>query len=179
MKPTADSGRTPLMCAAASGDGAEIERLIGHGAAIGASSEGWTALTYAVAAGRLAAAALLLAHGADPNTRDEAGRTALMQMVGRHPRDGSARSFIPMLIRHGADPAAITPDGCTLPAFFVSLGRLELVEILDVVLACHENTDVRRRLLDRLSRGQRDAWMPRSCAAAAAESAGDAWGRSR
>ena len=172
------SGATPLIIAATlAGCTTEVKWLLDHGAALEAvNPNGVTALVRAAANSRAATVALLLARGADPNTRDRNGWTVLM-MVGLVFTTESAKGLIATLLDHGADPSATAPDGRTAPKIFMANGKPELTEYLDEVLASNQHAAARRRLLDRLTADQRAAWLPRACAAEAAAATRTAWCR--
>jgi hypothetical protein len=67
----------------------------------------------------------LIERGADLNTRDRKGCTALMLAVFSN-QAGSAR----VLLEHGADVNARTPDGWTALMFAAARGRLEIMQLL-------------------------------------------------
>jgi len=131
------AGRTALMIAVGKGNAAVIPTLVGAGADPNAQDiDGHTVLMYAVmpmegrlgylvdprkraAAGSLDDGCLeciqsLLAHGADPNLHDRAGRTALLIAAGK----GNA-TMIPTLVAAWADPNAQDIDGRTVLMYAV------------------------------------------------------------
>jgi len=108
--PTAtDSGWTPLMYAANSGDTTAVELLIQHGANVNAAcgSTGVTALMLAASNNFASAVKLLLQHGARSNAGDNRGMTALAHsccdsMEGTAPGVRDEAGTVSTLIHYGA-----------------------------------------------------------------------------
>jgi len=73
--------QTALGAAVAGNDTAVVEFLLGHGADVNQAGGGGELLRLAVMEGKSEILRALLAHGVDPDSRDEFGRTALMNAV--------------------------------------------------------------------------------------------------
>ena len=86
---------------------------------------GATPLMYAALYGDADAMRLLLAGGADPNSRNEAGATALMWAV-------DDREKTRLLLEHGADANARSDDGRT--PLMIAAGRSGNVEVVRLLL---------------------------------------------
>jgi ankyrin repeat protein len=108
----------PLQRAAADGDVRELEQLLRDGAYVNTRCDfrSWTALHVAADRGQVAAARVLLEHGAKVDLQDTDGYTPL-HVTGSnpkaHPRSTeSARNEVAVvLLDHGANPNATTNYG--------------------------------------------------------------------
>jgi hypothetical protein len=69
-------------------------------------ANGWTPLMHAVHKNQIAAARALLDGGAPVDTRNRSGETALMMAAGY-----GYTPMVELLLAHGANPRAATPDG--------------------------------------------------------------------
>ena len=111
--PALDPRAAQMMDALRRGDRAAFEKLLRENpkAARSRGSGGSTPLMFAALYGDARSARLLLDRGADPNTRNEAGATALLWAVDDPER-------VRLLLEHGADANARSEDGLTpvLPA---------------------------------------------------------------
>jgi ankyrin repeat protein len=107
---TGEVGETLLRQAARSHRPDLVRFLLDSGVGVNArnSGPGLTALASAVDSGSLENAGLLLRKGADPDARDEGGRTALWYAAG-----SANTGFITLLARHGADVNARDNEGQT------------------------------------------------------------------
>jgi ankyrin repeat protein len=108
----------PLQLAANDGDVEKIEQLLHDGIDINGRCEfrSWTALHAAAERGQVAAAKVLLEHGAKPDLKDPDGRTPLH--VAGYQGKGTSKATEPgrnavavLLLDHGADPNATTQHG--------------------------------------------------------------------
>jgi ankyrin repeat protein len=97
-----------LMDSLRRGDRATFEKLLRESpkAAQGRGSGGSTPLMYAALYGDARSVGLLLDKGADPNTRNDAGATALLWSV-------DDPETTRLLLEHGADASVRSPDGLT------------------------------------------------------------------
>ncbi|HEX5226324.1 MAG TPA: ankyrin repeat domain-containing protein [Bryobacteraceae bacterium] len=121
-----DSQAAAMMDALRRGDHARFEKLLKENpdSARGQGAAGVTPLMYAALYGDTRAVSELLAQGADPNTRNEAGATALLWAVD----DAEATRI---LLEHGADPNARSADGLTpLMLAAAHLGSADVVKLL-------------------------------------------------
>jgi len=101
----------PMMKAASSGDVATIKTLQSTGVDVNVKdSSGFDALLYAVHYGHLDAIAYLADHGADLETRNPSGRTALGHAVWDRANPEAAR----VLLKKGADINALDSEGQTI-----------------------------------------------------------------
>lgn len=122
-------GMTPLGYAAHFGRAEAISALLAAGADVNAVSRSRvsyipsnTALHAAIAGERsLAVIALLLESGADPNILDSNGHTCL-HVAAYH---ADQPEMIDLLVRHGADVAAKTPEGATAWSVATERGHLQ------------------------------------------------------
>jgi uncharacterized protein len=87
-----------LFAAAYNGDAEAIRLLARSGAALDEFVEGGTPLLHAIQYSRLAAVEALLAVGADPDVKDDKGRTALHRMLAK----GIDTRFFHLFADHGA-----------------------------------------------------------------------------
>ena len=106
--PPPDPKATQVMKALRDGDKQAFKKLATDDPKVGSlkGPDGTTPLMQAVLYGDLDAVRLLLANGADPNIRNEAGATALMWAVGDSEK-------LRLLLEHGADVNARSNDGRT------------------------------------------------------------------
>jgi ankyrin repeat protein len=107
-----EQGSDPEHClwaAAYARDVAAIELLVSFGASLDPYAEGETPFLFAVSWSHFEAAECLLRRGADPNARDEKGRTALHMMI----KKGSDPAHLRMVIGYGARLDIPGSDGLT------------------------------------------------------------------
>jgi ankyrin repeat protein len=106
--PAQDPRATQLLDALRRGDWAAFEKLLRENpkAAQAKGSGGSTPLMYAALYGDARAVRLLLDRGADPNTRNDAGATALLWAVDDPEK-------VRLLLEHGADANARSEDNLT------------------------------------------------------------------
>lgn len=123
-------GWTPLHLAAAFGTPEAVQLLLERSAAVDAVSKNPQSnqpLHAALALGRNAETIrLLLAAGADPNTRQTAGYTALFSAAAANRRD-----LAEILIAHGANPSLQNDFGQTAATFARERGHVELADWLE------------------------------------------------
>jgi ankyrin repeat protein len=116
--------------------------LVSAGASVEAAVDGFTALMGAARAHDLARVQALLAVGADPNTRDKAGRTPLLHAL--HPplfrQDVPSSALVGELIRAGARVNTGDREGLTPLMSAVQSGWSDIVRIL---LAAHADVNAR------------------------------------
>lgn len=111
---------SPLHCTAAGSKCELTKRLIHMGANIDAQTtqrdklarKGWTALHFAARLGRQINLGILLNEGADPNIKDEDGKTALHLAVVDW-QNFAALETVPYLLKHEADALAKDNSGHT------------------------------------------------------------------
>jgi ankyrin repeat protein len=125
--PPPDPNATRIMEALRDGDTQAFEKLANEVPAAGSlrGPDGTTPLMQAVLYGDLGSVRLLLANGADPNIRNDAGATALMWAVADAEK---AR----LLLDHGADVNAVSRDGRT--PLLVAVSRAENSEVVKLLL---------------------------------------------
>jgi ankyrin repeat protein len=99
-----------LFAAAYNDDAAAIRLLARSGAAVDEFVEGGTPLLFAIQYSRFEGAKALLAVGADPDAKDEKGRTALHRMLSK----GSDIRFFQLFLKHGARGDIPDADGRTV-----------------------------------------------------------------
>jgi len=99
-----------LFAAAYNDDAAAIRLLARSGAELDEFVEGGTPLLHAIQYSRLKGAKALLAVGADPNAKDEKGRTTLHRML----RKGIDQRFFQIFVKHGARGDISDADGRTV-----------------------------------------------------------------
>jgi ankyrin repeat protein len=128
------SGLTPLMCAVNARRPAAVEWLLAHGADIDASVTAYGTPLAIVAASRDGSdmVAILLAHGADPNTCAHDGVTPLMQAAMWDNADA-----VDMLLRAGARPNVRSKTGNTARSIAASNGYERIVRMLDDAAAAN------------------------------------------
>ncbi len=120
------SGQMTLVRAAAEGDLAAVEELLGGGADVNTRGRGnITALMEASVKGHAAVARLLLDKGADVNAQSNDGWTALFEAALSGHTD-----IAKMLVDAGADVNLRAKDGMTALMEAAFKGRSEIVELL-------------------------------------------------
>lgn len=109
-----------LLAAAVGGSDSILDLLLRKGARVNGDASDYgtrTALHAAAALAELKSVRFLLAHGADPNLPDSAGKTPLMEAVSGvaagSPMDDSVLPTIQVLIQHGARVDARAKNGNT------------------------------------------------------------------
>lgn len=111
-----------LFCASRSGCIVMLEEIIrGLEDLNRLSSQGISALHYAVHAGQIEVVRLLLENGADVNIRDKRDRTPLHQAV----RADDSSELIDLLVENGADLEACDYNGCTPLLLAAKTGRFD------------------------------------------------------
>jgi hypothetical protein len=119
---------SPLRAAAASGDAAEVRRLLAaHADPNGAESPGWTPLGIAARGGHVEVVRTLLEAGADPDRRDDTGNhwTPLVHAIHKH-RNAAVRA----LLDGGAKVDERMGCGATALIFAAAYGNAEVVREL-------------------------------------------------
>ncbi len=113
-----ESGMTALMWAARLGENGILARLIDAGAHMDAKDgRGRTAVSHAAAEGNLSGLRVLYRHGADLDKGTKSGEMTPLFAAVSEARD----SVIDWLLKKGADPNAMGPEGAT--AFFIAVRR--------------------------------------------------------
>jgi hypothetical protein len=118
---------SPIIAAAAFRRPKTMKVLLDHGADPNTSitdayGTGDTPLNFAASGGMLDIVEMLIQHGANPNARTSRGMTPListLQSVGEFDHEEDKRRAYEVarfLLRHGATPDGISPDGTTLEA---------------------------------------------------------------
>jgi ankyrin repeat protein len=123
-------GFTPLVNVCDDADSRYVRALLAAGADVKAKSKnGWTTLMSAACYGTAEVVQLLIDAGSDVNARDgnQGGQTTLMWAAGGLREQ---KKKVQALIKAGADPKAVTPDGWTLLMSAASRGQLPTVELL-------------------------------------------------
>jgi ankyrin repeat protein len=133
------SGYGPLQLAARDGDVRKLERLLREGAYVNARCDfrSWTALHVAADCGQVAAARVLLEHGAKVDLRDTDGYTPL-HVTGSQPSgrpqpkstEPARNEVAVLLLDHGANPNATTNYGYNALHCAVKSNDATLVRIL-------------------------------------------------
>lgn len=154
-----------------------FDLLVATGADLEArDSKGWPPLARAVQ-GNHHMVITLLERRIDPNDRTQRGESMLM-IASKEPSQATRAALFSLLLAAGADPArAVLYGERTLPEYFASIGRQDLIGELDDALQHHATAGIRARLLDVLSTEQSAAWLPKSCAAHAAIRINQRWVR--
>jgi ankyrin repeat protein len=121
----------PIHDAAGDGNTVRLQRLINRGADVDEQDRRWgeTALHYAARGGHLAAARILLDHGASVDAKDQFGTTPLIEAADEGPLD-----LVALLIDRGADVNATTNESRRTPVWEA---------------ACGGNTGIVQLLIDR------------------------------
>jgi len=101
-------GLTALILSARAGAVPAVETLLRHGADpdLRGGVNAWTPLMHAVHKNQFGAAQALLDGGAPVDSRGRSGETALMMAAGY-----GYTPIVELLLEHGANPRAATPDG--------------------------------------------------------------------
>lgn len=108
-----DTGLTPLMVAAYSGQGEAIAALLEGNALVDSKDQsGFTALMFAANAGKSDSVKKLLNAGANINEQDKDGSTPIM-FVAQH----GYNDVVKILLEHGADPNAVGRHGLSAIGF--------------------------------------------------------------
>ena len=131
----ADTGAEdpPLIQAAEAGRFVDVQRLLAAGADLTATtSDGWTALHWAVYKGHDDVVTMLLGAGADPTATTLHGWTALHAAA-----DMGRVDMLAALLGVGADPTATTRDGWT------ALHRANSVDVVTALLAAGADVHAR------------------------------------
>lgn len=128
-----DTDVTQLMRAAKKGDVDSVKRLLAEGAAVNAKDwMGRTALLHACDSGRISpeVVEVLLASGANPNTVDRGGITALMGAATLIGGKGRSLAILRNLLAAGANPNVKDKSGGTPLMEASGLGDVEAVRAL-------------------------------------------------
>jgi hypothetical protein len=158
-------GRTQLMRAAGTADGA-VPLLLAQKVPVDAEdASGWTALMYAAGDGSLDQVRTLLAAGADASHRSRAGETLLFAAAGSSDNPvGKLR----LLQRSGANVAAVSNEGTTV--LMIAASRYWQPGLLRAVLEMGANPSVRnsqgKSALDLLEQAKAKNDVPDAYAAA-------------
>ena len=109
------------------GDRAEFDRLLREtpGPANAKGPGGWTPIMYAALYGDAGTVSLLLTEGADPNTQNDEGGTALMYAV-------DSEEKTKLLLDHGANPNLRSGEGRT--ALVIAAGRAGCYPVVKLLL---------------------------------------------
>jgi ankyrin repeat protein len=120
------AGRTPLHYAAASGEIAEVIRLLETGANPGAQDDnGWSPLHFAAQAGSDAITRILITAGATIDLRDSNGNTPLWKAVFSSRGNGAV---IKLLRDAGADPYAENASGVAPLALARTIANFDVAQ---------------------------------------------------
>jgi ankyrin repeat protein len=121
-------GFTPVGLAAFFGHPSTARILIDAGADVGAVARNEMKvqpLHAAAAAKEIEIVRMLLEQGADPNARQQAGYTALMECAR-----GGRDDMVALLLAHGADPALRSDDGKSSSDLALEHGHVAIAELL-------------------------------------------------
>ena len=116
-------GEQTLQLAAWQGQLDAMKWLLDHGAAINRRNDAWSALHYAVFAGKTAVAKLLIERGGDVRARAPNGSTVLMMAA----HDGR-EDLVQPLLDAGADPSASNDQGDTALSWAMRYGNFSIAE---------------------------------------------------
>ncbi|WIM06356.1 MAG: ankyrin repeat domain-containing protein [Candidatus Nitricoxidivorans perseverans] len=118
-------GEQALQLAAWKGHIEAVRWLLDRGAAASRKGMEWSALHYAVFAGRKEIARLLVNRGADVNARVPNGSTVLM-MAAREAQEDLAR----MLVDAGADPRSVNDRGDSALTWAMRYGNFKIAKLM-------------------------------------------------
>jgi ankyrin repeat protein len=137
----APDGHTPLGLAAFFGPPSTTRLLLERGAQVSTAARNEMKvqpLHAAVAARNREAAALLLAHGADPNARQQVGYTPLMGAASAGRQD-----LVDLLLVHGADAALANDEGKTAAEIAREHGHAHIVTSVRASMAAEAITSAK------------------------------------
>lgn len=118
-------GLTPLLIAVSRNDSALTDHLIAAGARVDGGGPSPLALSVAASQCRATLPEVLLRRGANPNGRDQHGRTGLLLAVGM-----GCQGLVARLIEAGADLDVSGPSGIGLVTAAIDSGQLRLARHL-------------------------------------------------
>ncbi|KAF5715656.1 endocytosis ankyrin repeat protein [Fusarium globosum] len=129
------SGYTPLMTAAAYGNDAMLQKILGHSECMKrisqCNSQGITALHFAAKSGSLACVKLLLEAGAPTSKRDGYGRTPMHYLAWvNHEHQQEIRETIQLLQDYGADIESKDLNGITPILWACQKGNVSILRAL-------------------------------------------------
>lgn len=130
-----DRSRVPcvlLSRAAATGDTAEILRLLAQGVSIDANDPVYecdTPLMSAAGAAQLPTVDFLLRHGADPNRTNQNGETPLMRAVTAH-----SLPIVRLLLTHHANPEAAAAGAHSVMGIALDTGDSSIVKAISAAI---------------------------------------------
>jgi len=116
-------GEQALQLAAWQGQLNAVKWLLDHGADINRRNDAWSALHYAVFAGRSAVAKLLIERGGDVKARAPNGSTVLMMAAHEGRED-----MVQPLLDAGADPSVRNEQGDTALSWAMRYGNFSIAE---------------------------------------------------